>query len=142
MFFRLHSSKVFPHKKCQKLKLMRKSSAYFTDTAEQNHENESEEKSGMAEWRAERSRGHRKDKKNMVKEGMTGSREREREGIQCSGPACGNSDAVFMDVYLLASPPGSSHFPLGDGWSPGETFLLHLKVVWPSDRRMHERMRC
>lgn len=77
-------------------------------------------------------------KKKSVKEGMTGrERERERGGIQRSGPACGNSDAVFMDVYLSASPPGSSHFPLGDGWSPGETFLLHLKVLWPSDRRTH-----
>lgn len=96
------------------------------------------------EQREEGDTGRRK--KNSVKEGMTGSRERERErgGIQRSGPACGNSDAVFMDVYLSASPPGSSHFPLGDGWSPGETFLLHLKVVWPSDRRthMHERMCC
>lgn len=83
-------------------------------------------------------------RKKECERGDDGKRERERGGIQRSGPACGNSDAVFMDVYLSASPPGSSHFPLGDGWSPGETFLLHLKVVWPSDRRthMHERMCC
>lgn len=72
---------------------------------------------------------------------MTGSRERVR---QCSDPACGNSDVVFMDVYLSASPPGSSHFPLGDGCLPGQTFPLHLKVVWPSDRctYMHEKICC
>lgn len=31
--------------------------------------------------------------------------------------ASGNSDTVFMDVYMLASPTGNSHFPLGNsGW--------------------------
>lgn len=39
-----------------------------------------------------------------------------------------------MDVYLSASPPGSSHFPLGDGWSQGPAFPLPPKVVWQSDR--------
>lgn len=88
-------------------------------------------------------KGTQEGEKNQCERGDDG-KQRERGGIQRSGPACGNSDAVFMDVYLSASPPGSSHFPLGDGWSPGETFLLHLKVVWPSDRRthMHERMCC
>lgn len=62
---RLHSYKVFPHKKWHKLKLKQKSSTYFTDTTEQNHENESEEKSGTDEWRAERRRGRRKEKKRV-----------------------------------------------------------------------------
>lgn len=62
---RSHSYKVFPHKKWHKLKLKQKSSTYFTDTTEQNHENESEEKSGTDEWRAERRRGRRKEEKRV-----------------------------------------------------------------------------
>lgn len=50
-----------------------------------------------------------------------GERQDEREqrggGIEYVGQACGNSDAVFMDVYLSVNPKGSSHFPLGNSWS-------------------------
>lgn len=31
------------------------------------------------------------------------------------GLTCGNP--VFMDVYLSASPKGSSYFPFGNSWS-------------------------
>lgn len=78
---------------------------------------ESEEKRGI------RGRDYKEKKegeKNGVKEDDKEQRERE---IQYSGLACGNSDTVFMDVYLSASPPGSSHFPLGNSWSAGKTFL-------------------
>ncbi len=51
-------------------------------------------------------------------------REQREGGIECSGLACGNSDAVFMDVYLSASPTGSSHFPLGNSWSAGKKLLV------------------
>lgn len=52
-----------------------------------------------------------------------GERQDEREqregGIEYL--ACGNSDAVFMDVYLTVNPTGSSHFPLGNSWSAGNS---------------------
>lgn len=49
--------------------------------------------------------------------------EQREGGTEYSGLACGNSDVVFMDVYLSASPRGSSHFPLGNSWSAGKMFL-------------------
>lgn len=60
---------------------------------------------------------------NGVKDRMTeirgGGGGRERLSL-----ACGNSVAVFMDVYLSASPTGSSHFPLGSSWSAGGLLLV------------------
>lgn len=66
-------------------------------------------------------------------------REQREGGIECSGPACGNSDAVFMDVYLSASPTGSSHFPLGNSWSAGKRFLVGCRRAGGqlSDRDAH-----
>lgn len=37
---------------------------------------------------------------------------------------CGNSETVFMDVYLAACPTGSSYFPYGKKWSAGIKFLV------------------
>lgn len=65
------------------------------------------------EREGERKRGERQD-----------DGEQREGGIKYSGMGCGNSDAVFMDVYLSASPTGSSHFPLGNSWSAGKTFLI------------------
>lgn len=48
--------------------------------------------------------------------------EQREGGIEYLGLACGNSDAVFMDVYLSVSPTGSSHFPLGNKWSADMMF--------------------
>lgn len=33
--------------------------------------------------------------------------------------------AIFMDVYLSASPTGNSYFPLGNCWSAGQETLHH-----------------
>lgn len=68
----------------------------------------------------ERGRQEERKKKEREKESR-GERQDDIEqregGIECSALACGNSDAVFMDVYLSASPTGSSNFPLGNSWS-------------------------
>lgn len=60
-----------------------------------------------------------RERERGVKDRMMENREKEGH----SGLACGNSDVVFMDVYLSASPRGSSHFPLGNSWSAGKMFL-------------------
>lgn len=42
--------------------------------------------------------------------GTEGKRDRVLGGLTCGNP-------VFMDVYLSASPKGSSYFPFGNSWS-------------------------
>lgn len=41
--------------------------------------------------------------------------EQKERGTVLGGLTCGNP--VFMDVYLSASPKGSSYFPFGNSWS-------------------------
>lgn len=59
--------------------------------------------------------------------------ERQEDGEQGKGGLeyleldCGNLDKVFMDVYLSASPAGSSHFPLGNSLSADQKFLMRSR---------------
>lgn len=66
-------------------------------------------------------------------------REQRGGGVECLGLACGNSEAVFLDVYLSASPTGNSHFPHGNSWSAGKKFLTGSRKAGGqlSDRVAH-----
>lgn len=84
----------------------------------------------------QRERGIQEESMKRVSKRKKGGGERQDDreqrggGINCLGLACGNSDAVFMDVYLSASPTGSSHFPLGNSWSAGKRFLMGSRKGW------------
>lgn len=65
-------------------------------------------------------REREKERKQGVKDRMTGNRKKAGRVLM----ACGNSDRVFMDVYLSASPTGSSHFPFGNSWSAGKKLFM------------------
>lgn len=52
-------------------------------------------------------------------------------------PACGNTDTVFMDVYLSVSPTGSSHFPLGNTPSAHKKFFMGSKEAVGQLRDRH-----
>lgn len=66
-------------------------------------------------------RRRRRQEKNREKERQSRGDERQDEeeqkerGTVLGGLTCGNP--VFMDVYLSASPKGSSYFPFGNSWS-------------------------